>query len=116
MNTVQVKAPRWIGGYALAQTPWSTSQAVAEKPAAEVPAKSFQLTAEESTLFLGIVSACGRIRRHYDIYRWLTSDVQHFLPHEILLSAWGDFGSWDLKLDITSALPGVRTGQLAHCR
>jgi transcriptional regulator EpsA len=116
MNALQAKAPRWIGGYALAETPWSLSHARADKPVVEVAVKAFQLTADECARFLRIVSECARIRRHYDIYRWLSSEVQHFLPHEILLSAWGDFENWDVKLDLTSALPGVRTGQLAHCR
>jgi transcriptional regulator EpsA len=114
MNTVQAKIPRWIG--AAYAAPWSERQAVAVKPAPEVAVKAFQLTADESARFLRIVSECGRIRRHYDIYRWLSGEVQHFLPHEILLSAWGDFESWDVKLDLASGLPGVRTGQLAHCR
>jgi transcriptional regulator EpsA len=113
MNTVQAKIPRWIG--AACAAPWSAGQAVAVKPAPEVAVKAFQLTAEESARFLRIVSECGRIRRHYDIYRWLSGEVQHFLPHEILLSAWGEFESWDVKLDLASGLPGVRTGQLAHC-
>jgi transcriptional regulator EpsA len=97
-------------------TRWPASTAAEVKPAPEVETKSFQLTAEESARFFRIVAECGRIRRHFDIYRWLGSEVQHFLPHEILLSAWGDFDTWDVKLDLTSGLPGVRTGQLAHCR
>jgi transcriptional regulator EpsA len=116
MNAVQVKAPRWIGGYSLPETPWSTNQARGDKAAPEVAVKGFQLTSDESARFLRIVAECGRIRRHYDVYRWLCGEVQHFLPHEIMLSAWGEFENWDLKLDLTSALPGVRTGQLAHCR
>jgi transcriptional regulator EpsA len=89
---------------------WPASPAAEAKPAPEVETKSFQLTAEESTRFFRIVAECGRIRRHYDIYRWLGGEVQHFLPHEIMLCAW------DVKLDLTSGLPGVRTAQLAHCR
>jgi transcriptional regulator EpsA len=114
MHTVQVKLPRWMAAYDRALAPWSAVAPV--KPAAEVAVRKFQFTAEESVRFLRIVSECGRIRRHYDIYRWLRGEVQHFLPHDILLSAWGDFANWDLKLDLASGLPGVRTAQLAHCR
>lgn len=39
-------------------------------------------------------------------------EVQQFLPHEIFISAWGNFANWDLRLDVISALPGVRTEQL----
>jgi transcriptional regulator EpsA len=117
MNTVQARIPRWIGGYApQPATRWPAAPATAVKPVHETAEKTFPLTAEESTRFFHVVAECGRIRRHYDIYRWLGGEVQHFLPHEILLSAWGDFDNWDVKLDLTSALPGVRTGQLAHCR
>ena len=116
MNTVQARIPRWIGGYQpQPATRWPASPE-AVRPAPEAAEKTFQLSGDESARFFRIVSECGRIRRHYDIYRWLGGEVQHFLPHEILLSAWGDFDNWDVKLDLTSALPGVRTGQLAHCR
>ena len=111
MNTVQVKLPRWMGIY---EVPWAARAPL--RPAPEVAHKSFQFTAEESGRFLRIVAECARIRRHYDIYRWLGGEVQSFLAHDILLSAWGDFASWELKLDLTSALPGVRTASLAHCR
>lgn len=107
MNTVQARIPHWMGGYA-PQTAmrWRT----------EPLDKTFHLIGDESTRFFRVVSECGRIRRHYDVFRWLGGEVQRFLPHEILLSAWGDFDNWDVKLDLASALPGVRTAQLVHCR
>jgi transcriptional regulator EpsA len=116
MNTVEAKIPSWVVPYGVPLVPWSAGAARALKPVSEPAPKDFQLTAEESARFLRIVSECGRIRRHSDIYRWLAGEVQYFLPHEILLSAWGDFEAWDLKLDLTSGVPGVRTAQLAHCR
>src|SRR5687768_18554460 len=115
MDTVQVKIPRWIGGYGVNPAAWSTSEVAVVKPAPLIAPKTFQLSADERVRFMRIVSECGRIQRHYDIYRWLSGDMQHFLPHQILLSAWGDFANWNLKLDLTSGLPGVRTVQLAHC-
>lgn len=116
MNTVQAKLPRWVVSQGVPLVPWSAGAARGLKPVPEAAPKDFQLTAEESSRFLRIVAECGRIRSHYDVYRWLSGEVQYFLPHEILLSAWGDFEGWDLKLDLASGLPGVRTGQLAHCR
>ncbi|HZM33627.1 MAG TPA: XrtB/PEP-CTERM-associated transcriptional regulator EpsA [Burkholderiales bacterium] len=114
MNTVQARLPSWVGVCNVELAPWSARAPI--KPAGEIPLKGFQFTAEESARFLRIVAECGRIRGHYDLYRWLAGEVQQFLPHEVLLSAWGDFASWDLKLDVTSGLPGVRTAQLAYCR
>ncbi|HEU4645695.1 MAG TPA: XrtB/PEP-CTERM-associated transcriptional regulator EpsA, partial [Burkholderiales bacterium] len=77
--------------------------------------RTFELTAKESARFLRVVAEGTRITRHYEIYRWLNGELQQFLPHDILICAWGDFSSWNLQFDITSGLPGVRTGQLAHC-
>lgn len=90
---------------------WS-GESIAAKAHAD---QTFELTAEESARFLRIVSEGSLITRHYEIYRWLNGELQQFLPHDILICAWGDFSSWNLQLDITSGLPGVRTGQLAHC-
>ena len=78
--------------------------------------RAFQPTSDESERFVQVVSECARIRRHVDVYRWLSGEVQHFLPHDILITAWGDFSSWDLKLDVASGLPGVRTARLEQCR
>jgi len=112
MNTVQVKLPRWLGIYSAETTSWPARA----KPSADARVKGFEFSAEDAARFIHIVSECGRIRTHYDIYRWLSGELQHFLPHHILLSAWGDFAAFDLKLDLTSGIPGVRTAQLAHCR
>ncbi|MDQ3185600.1 MAG: hypothetical protein M3Q16_03875 [Pseudomonadota bacterium] len=49
------------------------------------------------------------MRRHYDLLIWLQGEVQHYLPHEIMLAAWGDFRSNLICYDIVSALVGVRT-------
>jgi len=91
--------------------PWS-GEAIAARAYA---GKAFELSAEESARFLRIVSEGTLVTRHYEVFRWLNGELQQFLPHEILISAWGDFPRWSLQLDLTSALPGVRTGQLAHC-
>jgi len=85
-------------------------------PAALRPASRFsRLTEGEGKMFLRIVSDSQVIRRHYDLFRWLTGELQQFLPHEIFISACGDFATWQMKLDVVSALPGVRTAQLARC-
>lgn len=52
------------------------------------------------------------VRRHFDLLRWLQGEMQHYLPHEIMLAAWGDFDSNFIRHDIVSALPGVRTAHL----
>jgi transcriptional regulator EpsA len=114
MNTLEVKLPHWMLAHAAPQ--WPRAVVTPSKAPAAAAPKAVQLTAGEMARFLRIVSECACIRRHYDIYRLLGADVQHFLPHDILVSAWGDFARWDVRIDLTSGLPGVRTAQLAHCR
>ena len=75
----------------------------------------FRLTADESAKLLRVISFGTLISRHYGIYRWLSGEVQQVLPHQILIAAWGDFAKHELRLDVTSALPGVRSAQLARC-
>ncbi len=79
------------------------------------PAATFCLTASEGERFLQIIAQSARIRRHYDLFQLLQGEVQYFLPHQILISAWGDLRGPKLQLDVISAIPGVRTGRLDGC-
>jgi transcriptional regulator EpsA len=80
-------------------------------------APSLQLTAAERASLLGIMLDSLSIKCHHHIYVWLRGEIQQFIPHQILISAWGNFSQPSkLKLDVTSSLPGVRTEQIAHCR
>jgi hypothetical protein len=74
-------------------------------------------TAEESEKFLHIIKGCARIQRHYEIFRLTQGELQYFIPHQILISAWGDFRRWrELTVDVISSLLGVRTERVANCR
>lgn len=73
------------------------------------------ITAEERDTFLRIVEASRSIKQHHDLHLWLQGEIQHFIRHEVLISAHGYFDTWQLKLDVISSLPGVRTHLLAHC-
>ncbi len=52
---------------------------------------------------------------HVTSHILLQGDVQYFIPHQILFSAWGDFPSSNLTLDVVSRLPGVRTELCSRC-
>jgi len=69
----------------------------------------------EAEAFLRIVSDSQAIHRHRDLFLWLRGELQKFIPHDIFISACGDFATWQMKLDVVSALPDVRTAQLARC-
>jgi transcriptional regulator EpsA len=57
---------------------------------------------------LQTAEASLRIRDHGDLVQWLQGDVQNFLPHEVLIAAWGDFGSGNITFNILSASPHLR--------
>jgi len=52
------------------------------------------------------------VRSHSDLLTWLQGEVQHYLPHEIMLAVWSDVGANHFRHDLVSALPGVRTEHL----
>ncbi|NVO06137.1 MAG: transcriptional regulator EpsA, partial [Rhodoferax sp.] len=56
-----------------------------------------------------VVSHSELVRSHLDVLVWLQGDMQQFLPHEIMIAAWGDFSTGDVKHDIISAISGVRS-------
>ena len=73
------------------------------------------LTTEENMRVLAIINESTAITSHAELFRWLQGAVQEFLPHEVLISAWGDFTAWKLRLDVTSRFPGARTEWIARC-
>lgn len=77
---------------------------------------ALQIGAEQSARLIRVFAQSLRVRRHHQLFLWLQGELQAFVPHQVLVSAWGDFATRNLTLDVVSALPGVRTEQLAHCR
>jgi transcriptional regulator EpsA len=53
------------------------------------------------------------IRSHVELLFWLQGDFQRYIPHEVMIAAWGDFSLGIVYVDIVSALPGVRTGKIS---
>jgi len=84
-------------------------------PARKTGGSGLALSEDDNQRLLGIVTQSLQVRRHYELFQVVQGDVQHFIPHDLLISAWGDFGGPTLKLDVISALPGVRTAKLGHC-
>lgn len=58
---------------------------------------------------LEVIQLSLAVRRHFDLFHWLQSDIQPLLPHEILIAAWGDFSLELISYDVVSPLPGIRT-------
>lgn len=64
--------------------------------------------------FFKVVEDSLTIRSHQDLFHWLHDDVQEFVPHDVLIAAWGDFSLGLIHLDIISYLPGLRTTEVQH--
>ena len=52
------------------------------------------------------------IKKHFDFYQWQQQYVNKFIPHNVLIAAWGDFDSGSLQFDICSSIPEIHTQQL----
>ena len=76
---------------------------------------SFRLTEAENERVLQIVETIAKITSHYELFLLLQNEVQFFIPHKILIAAWGDFQGSKPTLDVISAIEGVRTGELNGC-
>lgn len=52
------------------------------------------------------------VRTHYDLFNWLQNGVQRYIPHDLVVVAWGDFSLGLLSFDAVSPLQGLRTDSL----
>ena len=68
------------------------------------------LPSDDLNMLMYVVQQSFSVRRHFQLFNWLQDEVQQFLPHEIMIAAWGDFQTGEVFYDIISPLPGVRTG------
>lgn len=59
--------------------------------------------------FIGAVSGSLEVHNHFDLLNWLQGEIQQYLPHDILVAAWGDFAANNVHHDVLSTLAGVRS-------
>ena len=52
------------------------------------------------------------VRKHFDFYQWQQNYVNKFIPHNVLIAAWGDFSTSSLQFDICSSIPEIHEQQL----
>jgi transcriptional regulator EpsA len=79
------------------------------------PANALALDADDGARFVRILFESRQIGRPSDMLAWLKGEVQQFLPHQILIAAWGDFSRWNVKSEVVSSLPGVRAAPTGRC-
>jgi transcriptional regulator EpsA len=64
---------------------------------------------EDYGSFSDLVNEVLGVRRHIDLMHWLQGGLQRYIPHDILIAAWGDFRLGVIHYDVVSAIPGVRS-------
>lgn len=52
------------------------------------------------------------IRSHFDFYQWQQKYVSKFIPHNVLIAAWGNFTKGSLQFDICSSIPEIHNQQV----
>jgi transcriptional regulator EpsA len=72
------------------------------------------LSMHELGAFLKIIQDSLVVRSHENLFHWLHDEVQAFLPHDILIAAWGDFYLGLVHTDVVSYLPGIRTTEVSQ--
>jgi transcriptional regulator EpsA len=55
------------------------------------------------------VSQAAGVRTHFDLLIWLQGEMQYYLPHDIMIVAWGSFTDGKVQHDVISPMAGVRT-------
>lgn len=69
---------------------------------------------DDRDLLLDAIQESLNINTHFELFIWLQRKVQFFIPHEILISAWGDFSLGLIYFDIVSAHPMLRTKNISE--
>ena len=59
--------------------------------------------------FVDLISETTEIRTHGDFLKWTQGRLQEFLPHDLMIAAWGDFSLGIIYYEIVSQIPGART-------
>lgn len=76
--------------------------------------KQLRLEVEDWEKLWKVIRKSFSINRHVEFFRWLQDEVYEYLPHDALVTAWGDFASGQLSYDVASGIPGVRTQHITE--
>jgi transcriptional regulator EpsA len=68
---------------------------------------------DELTRYQRTLTHSVKLRSHLEILVWLQGDMQRYLPHDILIAAWGNFQTGNIQHDIVSIVSGLRS-DMAH--
>jgi transcriptional regulator EpsA len=62
---------------------------------------------------LQVVQRSLGVRSHGDLFHWLQEDLQRFIPHDVVIAAWGDFSMGLICFDVVSPIDGLRTDRFS---
>lgn len=78
------------------------------KCSSTVISKMIPFSVDHLQRYARIIQEGARVHRRPGLSGWLQGEIQHYLPHEILLVIWGDFGSNLIRHEIVSISPEIR--------
>lgn len=84
-----------------------TAVATAVTPASQAGQEPWSL--DDLTRYQRTLTHSVKLRSHLEVLVWLQGDLQRYLPHEILIAAWGDFATGNIQHDIVSIVSGIRS-------
>lgn len=62
----------------------------------------------EKMRFFDLVHESLRVRSHFEFMLWSQGNLQQFIPHDIMIAAWGDFSLGLINFEIISPIPDVQ--------
>src|SRR5450830_1644517 len=72
------------------------------------------LDKNDLTHFVELIHESLRVKTHFEFFMWFQGNLQRFIPHDIMIAAWGDFSLGLIYFDVVSAIPGVRTTKIPN--
>ncbi len=61
--------------------------------------------------FIALLQEALKVRSHLEFLLWSQGSLQQFLPHDIMLAAWGDFSLGLIHFDIVPAIQGTQASR-----
>jgi len=66
--------------------------------------------------FFRLIHESLRVHSHFEFMLWSQGSVQQFLPHDIMIAAWGDFSLGLISFEIVSPLPDMQSRHISNAK
>jgi len=71
---------------------------------------------DDNHLIIEVIQESINITTHFELMNWLNGKFQTILPHDILVSAWGDFSLALIDTDVVTLDPMIRSGNIGNIK